>query len=78
MTANQSTFHIEGMTCGGCEKSVTRTVLSVASVADVTVDRAQNQAVVTWKPGLSAEAVQSASQQICLAVEEAGFDCQPA
>ncbi len=78
MTENQNTFHIEGMTCGGCEKSVTRTVLSVASVADVMVDRGQNQAVVTWKPGLSADAVASASQQICRAVEEAGFDCQPA
>ncbi len=78
MTENQNTFHIEGMTCGGCEKSVTRTVLSVASVADVMVDRGQNQAVVTWKPGLSADAVESASQQICRAVEEAGFDCRPA
>lgn len=78
MTANQSTFHVDGMTCGGCEKSVTRTVLSVSSVADVKVDRNQNQATVTWKPGLSADAVQTASQQICSAVEEAGFDCRPA
>lgn len=78
MTANQNTFHVEGMTCGGCEKSVSRTILSVSSVADVTVNRAQNQAIVTWKAGLSADAVQSASQQICSAVEEAGFDCRPA
>lgn len=78
MNSNQSIFVVEGMTCGGCEKSVTRTVLSVSSVADVKVDRTQNQAVVTWKPGLTAEATQAASQEICSAVEGAGFDCRPA
>lgn len=78
MSSNQTTFRIDGMTCGGCEKSVTRTVLSVSEVADVQVDRTQNQAVVTWKAGLSDDAKAAASQQLCSAVEAAGFDCQPA
>ncbi|WVN41765.1 heavy metal-associated domain-containing protein [beta proteobacterium MWH-UniP1] len=77
MTPTQSTFHIDGMTCGGCEKSVSRTILSFDTVADVSVDRSQHQAVVSWKAGLSDQAMQAASQQICQAVEAAGFDCRP-
>jgi copper chaperone len=78
MNQNQTTFRVDGMTCGGCEKSVSRTILTISEVADVQVDRMRQQAVVTWKPEVGSEAIQSASHNVCAAVEAAGFDCQPA
>lgn len=68
-------FRIEGMTCGGCEQSVTRTISAIAEVADVRVERAQNKAVVTWKDAISSDSQAKASQSICAAVEAAGFEC---
>lgn len=68
-------FRVEGMTCGGCEKSVTRTISTISEVATVQVDRSRNQAVVTWKDDVAEAAQKNAGQAICQAVEAAGFDC---
>lgn len=76
MSPTRTEFHIEGMTCGGCEKSVGRTIRDVAGVADVAVDRTQNKAVVVWDSGLEAAARASATSTICAAVEAAGFSCR--
>lgn len=72
---NTTEFRVEGMTCGGCEKSVTRTIAAIAEVSSVAVDRSRNQAVVTWKEGVAETTQKNASQSICQAVEAAGFDC---
>lgn len=71
-------FRIQGMTCGGCEQSVSRTISAFAEVADVHVDRGQNKAVVTWKDAVSPDGQAKASQSVCAAVEAAGFECAPA
>jgi copper chaperone len=37
------TFQVTGMTCGHCEKAVTRAVKQLDPAAEVTIDRAQNR-----------------------------------
>ena len=39
----KQTFTVTGMTCGHCEKAVTRAVKAADPQADVTIDRAANQ-----------------------------------
>lgn len=39
-------FHVEGMTCGHCERAVTNAVHEVDSGAQVQIDRSQKQVVV--------------------------------
>lgn len=68
-------FRVEGMTCGGCEKSVTRTISAISEVASVQVDRSRNQAIVTWQDHVAKAAQKAASTAICQAVEAAGFEC---
>ncbi len=40
------TFTVTGMTCGHCEKAVTRAIKQIDPQADVSIDRASNQVVV--------------------------------
>lgn len=40
------TFNVQGMTCGHCEKAVTKAILSLDPQAKVQVDRAKNEVVV--------------------------------
>ena len=40
------TFQVTGMTCGHCEKAVTRAIKVVDPVAEVAIDRAQNKVQV--------------------------------
>ena len=42
----QHTFDVSGMTCGHCEKAVTRAIKQVDPVAEVAIDRAQNKVEV--------------------------------
>ena len=39
----KQTFTVTGMTCGHCEKAVTRALKAADPQADVTIDRAANQ-----------------------------------
>jgi copper chaperone len=40
------TFTVTGMTCGHCEKAVTRAITGVDAQAQVTIDRSQNKVEV--------------------------------
>ena len=51
-------FQVEGMTCGHCERAVSRAVQSVDPAARVTVDRANDRVVV--ESAADAAAVQRA------------------
>jgi copper chaperone len=44
-------LRIEGMTCGGCVKSVTRVLSAVAGVASAEVSLEEGRARVTFDPG---------------------------
>jgi copper chaperone len=77
MGHTESTFVVEGMTCGGCEKSVTRAISLLPEVADVQVDRNSKQAVVRWATELNSDAERVAREKICASVEAAGFECRP-
>jgi copper chaperone len=37
------TFQVTGMTCGHCEKAVTRAIKQLDPTAEVAIDRAQNK-----------------------------------
>lgn len=39
-------FTVEGMTCGHCEKAVTKALLALDAQAKVTIDRTQNKVQV--------------------------------
>ena len=45
---NQS-FQVQGMTCGHCEKAVTRALKQVDPQAEVKIDRSQNKVEVQSK-----------------------------
>jgi len=60
-------LNIEGMTCQGCVKSVTRTLQGVAGVQDVEVSLDQANARVTYDPAKTGLA------DLKRAVERAGF-----
>jgi copper chaperone len=40
------TFDVQGMTCGHCEKAVTKAILSLDPQAQVQIDRAHNRVQV--------------------------------
>jgi copper chaperone len=39
----QHTFEVSGMTCGHCEKAVTRAIKQVDPAAEVVIERTQNK-----------------------------------
>jgi copper chaperone len=40
------TFEVTGMTCGHCEKAITRAIKQLDPTAEVTIDRSQNKVEV--------------------------------
>lgn len=58
---------IEGMTCGGCVKSVTRVLTGVAGVASAEVSLEEGRARVTFDPA------RTGLEAMKQAVERAGF-----
>lgn len=66
------TFKVDGMTCGGCVRSVTNAVKQVVGVGDVKVTLESGDVEVLYNPNVTAslevhDAVESA-------IEEAGFE----
>jgi copper chaperone len=59
---------VEGMTCGSCVNSVTRTLSALPGVQKVDVSLAESRAKVTYDPGKSGLA------DFKRAVENAGFE----
>ena len=73
----ETTLIVEGMTCGGCEKSVRNAIMQTPSVAVVAIDRSQNQARITFKPVVNDSALQAAAlNEIIENVDAAGFECR--
>lgn len=64
----KTTLQIDGMTCQGCVKSVTRALQAVAGVTGVQVDLASGKAVVDF------DQQQVTPAALTAAVEEAGYD----
>ncbi len=55
-------FTVTGMTCGHCEKAVTRAVLRLDPAAEVSIDRTQNRVEVA-RSGASREALAEAIRE---------------
>ena len=65
--ADRQNFHVEGMTCGGCEASLSRALSNVPGIATVSVRRAERRVEVTG--AASPEAVMQA-------IAQAGFEAR--
>lgn len=63
----QTTYRINGMTCGHCEGAVKEELSGLSGVTDVTVSASDGTAVVTSESSLDEKAVAEA-------VDEAGFE----
>ena len=66
------TFNIDGMTCGGCVKSVTKVLNDLDGVHSATVSLENKNAQVEFDEGK----IQMA--QLVEAVEDAGYDARAA
>ncbi|ROV55481.1 heavy-metal-associated domain-containing protein [Neisseria chenwenguii] len=62
------TLNIDGMTCGGCVKSVTRILEGVGGVTKAEVSLEKNNAVVEFDPA------QTNPAALIEAVEDGGYD----
>lgn len=60
----KQTFTVTGMTCGHCEKAVTRALKQLDPQAEVSIDRAANQVVV---------ASDQAREKLAAAMVEEGY-----
>jgi copper chaperone len=63
-----TTLKIEGMTCGGCVKSVTRVLEALPGVKKVDVSLEPAQAALTY------DAAKVGASQFKAAIEDAGFE----
>jgi copper chaperone len=61
---------VNGMTCGGCVKSVTRVLTSVAGVGTAEVSLGRGEARVSYDPARASLA------QLRKAIEDAGYQTQ--
>lgn len=62
-----TTFQVNGMTCGHCVNAVSTELTALPGVTDVQVDLATGRVTVTSQGPLDADAVRAA-------VDEAGYD----
>lgn len=72
MATETRVINVEGMTCGGCVKSVDSAVSQLQGVQSVDVDLEGNKASVTY------DASTVAVEAIIEAIEDAGFDASVA
>ncbi|MBI3094038.1 MAG: heavy-metal-associated domain-containing protein [Rhodocyclales bacterium] len=63
-----TTIKVEGMSCGGCVKSVTGVLTALDGVAKAEVSLEQKQAVVEF------DAAKVTRDQLKVVIEDAGFD----
>jgi copper chaperone len=63
-----TTIKVDGMSCGGCVKSVTSVLTALDGVAKAEVSLEQKQAVVEF------DAAKVTRDQLKAVVEDAGFD----
>lgn len=60
-------FNVEGMTCGHCEKAVTKALLTVDPQAQIRIDRSQNSVQVDSE---------QAREKLRQAITEEGYKVQ--
>ncbi len=68
MTTQTITLTIEGMTCGGCAKSVNQALQQLAGVNDAHANFEQKNATIIF------DNEQISINQLVEAIEDAGFD----
>lgn len=68
MTTQNITLNIDGMTCGGCVKSVTNALNQVAGVTEANVSLEQKNAQIRFDDS------QTSVADLTQAVEDAGFE----
>ena len=61
-------LNVEGMTCGGCEKSVTKVLLAKDGVSSVTASHSAGTVAIEFDDG------KIQAGELAAAIETAGFD----
>ena len=69
-TATTSTFHLTGMTCGGCEVGVRRVVNKLQGIEDVAASHKEATATVTY------QADEVTPEDIIAAIAELGYGAE--
>jgi len=69
-SATTSTFHVTGMTCGGCEVGVRRVVNKLEGIEDVEASHEKGAATVTYR------ADEVTPDDIIAAIEELGYTAE--
>jgi len=64
-------LRVTGMTCGGCENAVKRTLMKMPGVESVTASHAQDSVTVTYDPA------RLTSATIADAIEALGYTAHP-
>lgn len=64
----KTTIKVDGMSCGGCVKSVTGVLMALDGVATAEVSLEQAQAVIEF------DAARVSRARLAQAIEDAGFD----
>ncbi len=64
------TFHIGGMSCGGCVSSVKNRLAAAPDVTAVSVDLANKQAEITSSVAITAETLQDAFKDTRYTISE--------
>jgi copper chaperone CopZ len=64
------TYHIDGMSCGGCESTVKNKLSAVAGVTLVKVDLGKKEAEITSSPAIKLEALKDVLSNTHYAISE--------
>ena len=62
------TLNVDGMSCGGCEKSITEKLMSLNGVTRVNASHANNTIAIDY------DETQVATDALSETIEDAGFD----
>jgi copper chaperone CopZ len=68
---DQLTLTVTGMTCGGCEKAVTRALSGLPGVSNVSASHRDNRVTLTYDPS------QVDASAIAKRVNDAGYGVAP-
>jgi copper chaperone CopZ len=70
-TSETMTLNIKGMVCSSCEEKITKSLMQIPGVLNVTADHAAGTAILTLKPKAKVSL-----ETIKKAVKKAGFEVQ--
>jgi len=65
---NAITLNVDGMSCGGCEKSITEKLMAISGVSKVSASHSENTVAIEF------DDTQTNTAALTEVIEDAGFD----